>query len=108
MILGGRHEGYPEECLLAIESHGYGLVNDVKPKSPMGKVFYATDELTGLIAAAAILRPGRSILDLPLSSVKKKWKQKSFAANVDRQVILAGAEMLGMDLDTLIALRSRE
>lgn len=94
--------GFPEEYLHAIESHGYGLVNDVEPVDRMEKVLFATDELTGLIAATALMRPSRSILDLELSSVKKKWKTKGFAAGVNRDVVLQGAAMLGLELDELI------
>jgi len=94
--------GFPEEYMRAIESHGYGIMNDVEPKERMEKVLFATDELTGLIAATALMRPSRSILDLEVSSVKKKWKQKGFAAGVDREVVKRGAEMLGVDLDELI------
>ncbi len=94
--------GVPEEMLRAIESHGYGIVNDVEPLHVMEKVLYATDELTGLIAATALMRPSRSVLDLETASVKKKWKQKGFAAGVDRALIEQGATMLDMDVDTLI------
>ncbi len=94
--------GFPEEYLHAIESHGYGLVNDVEPVERMEKVLFATDELTGLIAATALMRPSRSVLDLELSSVKKKWKTKGFAAGVNRDVVLQGAAMLDMDIDELI------
>ncbi len=94
--------GFPEEYLRAIESHGYNVENDVEPVQTMEKVLYATDELTGLIAATVILRPGKSIMDLKVSSVKKKWKQKSFASGVNRHVIEEGARMLGMELDMLI------
>ncbi len=96
-------EGFPEEYIRAVESHGYKLVNDVKPEHIMEKVLYSTDELTGLIAATAILRPNKSILDMQVGSVKKKWKQKGFAAGVNREVILDGAVMLDMELDELIA-----
>ena len=95
--------GFPEEYMRAIESHGYGIVSDVEPTERMEKVLFATDELTGLIAATALMRPSRSILDLELSSVKKKWKQKGFAAGVDREVVKQGVEMLGIDLDELIS-----
>jgi putative nucleotidyltransferase with HDIG domain len=95
--------GFPEEYMRSIESHGYGLVSDVEPKERMEKVLFATDELTGLIAATALMRPSRSILDLELSSVKKKWKQKGFAAGVNREVVMQGAAMLGIDLDELIS-----
>jgi putative nucleotidyltransferase with HDIG domain len=96
-------EGYPEDYMRAIESHGYKLVNDVEPVHVMEKALYAADELTGLIAATALMRPSKTILDLEVSSVKKKWKQKSFAANVNREVIADGALMLGMELNELIA-----
>jgi putative nucleotidyltransferase with HDIG domain len=94
--------GFPEEYIRAVQSHGYKFVNDIKPEHTMEKVLYATDELTGLIAAAALMRPSRSVLDLGLSSVKKKWKDKSFAAGVSRETILEGAQMLGVELDYLI------
>jgi len=94
--------GFPEEYLRAIESHGYKLVNDIEPVETLERVLYATDELTGLIAATVVLRPGKSIMDLNVSSVKKKWKQKSFASGVNRQVITEGVKMLGMELDVLI------
>jgi len=94
--------GYPEEAMRAIESHGYGIVTDVEPRHIMEKALFATDELTGLIFAAALMRPSRSILDMEVKSVKKKWKQKSFAAGVDRDLIEQGAAMLDMDIDTLI------
>ncbi len=94
--------GFPEDYIHAIESHGYGLVSDVVPVERMEMVLFATDELTGLIAATALMRPSRSILDLELSSVKKKWKTKGFAAGVNRDVVLQGAAMLAMELDELI------
>ncbi|TZE81868.1 HDIG domain-containing metalloprotein [Calorimonas adulescens] len=96
-----RH-GYPEEYIRAIESHGYNIVNDVKPLHKMEKVLYTVDELTGFITAVAILRPGKSLSDLGVKSVKKKWKQKGFASGVDRSVIEEGAKMLEMDLDYII------
>jgi predicted hydrolase (HD superfamily) len=96
-------EGFPEEYIRAGVSHGYKLVSDVNREHGMEKVLYAMDELTGLIAATALMRPSRSILDLEVSSVKKKWKQKGFAAGVNREVIEDGAAMLGMELDVLIA-----
>jgi putative nucleotidyltransferase with HDIG domain len=93
---------WPEEYMHAIESHGFGLCCDVEPVETMEKVLYTIDELTGLIAATALLRPSKSILDLEVKSVKKKWKQKSFAAGVNRDVIEGGAEKLGMSIDTVI------
>jgi putative nucleotidyltransferase with HDIG domain len=94
--------GYPEEYIRAVQSHGYGIVNDVKPESDMEKTLYAVDELTGLITAVTIMRPSKSVMDLGLSSVKKKWNQKSFAAGVSRETIEEGARMLGMELGALI------
>lgn len=97
-----REAGIDEGIIRAVVSHGYGIVNDVQPLLPQEKVLYAVDELTGLIGAAAILRPSKSILDLEVKSVKKKYKQASFAASVDRSVIENGAQMLGLTLDELI------
>ena len=94
---------WPREYIRAVISHGYGLCTDVKPESLMEKTLYAIDELTGLVAAAALVRPSRSVLDLKPKSVKKKWKDKRFAAGVDRSVIENGAEMLGVGVDELIA-----
>lgn len=94
--------GVPDNIIRAIESHGYKLLNDVKPETDAEKVLYTIDELTGLISAVAILRPSKSIFDLETKSVKKKWKQKNFAANVNREVIAEGAEMLGKPLDFII------
>ncbi|MBP2071212.1 HDIG domain-containing metalloprotein [Thermoanaerobacterium butyriciformans] len=94
--------GWPEEYIHAIESHGWKLCSDVEPVHKMEKVLYTIDELTGLITATALMRPSKSILDLEVKSVKKKWKQKSFAAGVNRDVIAEGAELLGMDLDKVI------
>lgn len=95
--------GVPEDVIRAVESHGYGLVCDVEPRTDAEKVLYAIDELTGLISATARMHPSRSVLDLEVKSVKKKWKQKGFAAAVSRDVIAQGAERLGMPLDELIA-----
>lgn len=97
-----QNHNWPEEYIHAIESHGFGLCCDVEPVETMEKVLYTIDELTGLIAATALLRPSKSILDLEVKSVKKKWKQKSFAAGVNRDVIEGGAEKLGMSIDTVI------
>ena len=94
---------WPEEYIRAIESHGWKLCTDVEPREPMEKALYAVDELTGLISAVAILRPSKSVLDLTAKSVKKKWKDKAFAAGVNRAVIEEGAKSLGMELDVLIA-----
>ena len=93
---------WPEDYIRAVVSHGWGICSDVEPVHIMEKVLYTIDELTGLISATAIIRPSKSILDLEVKSVKKKWKQSSFAAGVDRSVIEKGAEMLGMDLNKVI------
>lgn len=100
-ILAGA--GYPEDFIHAVESHGWGLCSSVEPANTMEKVLYAVDELTGFIAACAYVRPSRSVLDMEVKSVKKKWKTAAFAAGVNRDVIEKGAAMLGMDLDALIA-----
>ncbi|ACL22581.1 metal dependent phosphohydrolase [Desulfitobacterium hafniense DCB-2] len=95
-------QGLPEEFIRAIESHGYGLVHDVEPRENVEKVLFTIDELTGLVSATALLRPSKSLHDLTAKSVKKKWKQKSFAENVNREVIEAGANRLGKDLNEII------
>ena len=95
--------GWPEDYIHAIMSHGWGLVTDIKPQDEMEKVLYAIDELTGLIVATALVRPSKSVLDMKVKSVKKKWKDKSFAAGVNREVIQKGAQMLGVELDDLFS-----
>jgi len=95
-------EGWPEEYIRAIQSHGYGICTDVEPVEKMEQVLYAIDELTGLINATVLMRPGKSILDLTSKSVKKKWKQKGFAAGVNREIIEDGIQRLGMEKDQLI------
>ncbi len=95
-------EGWPEDYIRAVLAHGYGLRTDIEPKENVEKVIYTIDELTGLISATALMRPSKSILDLEAKSVKKKLKQKSFAAGVNREVIENGAKMLGMDLNDVI------
>ena len=97
-----REGGASEEMIHAIVSHGYGLCVDVKPELEMEKVLFAADELTGLIGAAARMRPSKSVSDMELSSLKKKFKDKKFAAGCSRDVIRNGAEMLGWELDTLL------
>jgi putative nucleotidyltransferase with HDIG domain len=97
-----KEKGFPDDYIHAVQSHGWGIVSDVEPTEKMEKVLYTIDELTGLIAAVALMRPSKSVLDLTLSSVKKKWKQKSFAAGANREVIANGAQMLGIELDELI------
>ena len=94
--------GVGEEMIHAIVSHGYGLCSDVQPQLEMEKVLFATDELTGLIGAAARMRPSRSVSDMELSSLKKKFKDKKFAAGCSRDVIRQGADMLGWTLDELL------
>ncbi len=93
---------WPQEYIRAVISHGWGICSDVEPKTRLEKTLYAIDELTGLVASAALVRPSKSILDIKAKSVKKKFKDKRFAAAVDRSVILKGAEMLDMDLSQLI------
>ncbi len=95
-------EGWPEEYIRSIESHGWKICTDVEPVETMEKVLYTIDELTGLIIATALMRPSRSIMDTTTKSVKKKWKQKGFAAGVKREVIEEGAELLGLDLGEII------
>ncbi len=97
-----KSEGWPADYIRAVVSHGYGICSDVKPESDLEKILYATDELTGLVATTALVRPSKSVLDLKAKSVKKKWKDKRFAAGVDRAIIQKGAEMLGMELSALI------
>ena len=94
--------GWPEECIRAVVSHGWPGCSDAEPQTEMEKYLFAIDELTGLVAAAALVRPSKSILDLEVKSVRKKWKEKGFAAGVDRSVIERGAAMLGVGLDELI------
>ena len=93
--------GWPEDYIHAVMSHGWGLVTDVKPTHEMEKVLYAIDELTGLVTAVALVRPSKSVLDMKAKSVAKKWKDKSFAAGANREVIEQGAQMLGMELTEL-------
>ena len=102
-----------DEFVHAVCSHGYGLCSDVEPIHEMEKILFATDELTGLIGAAAIMRPSKSVQDMELSSLKKKFKDKKFAAGCSRDVIKEGAEKLGWELDklleeTLLAMRVDE
>lgn len=96
-------EGWDEKYIRAIESHGYGFVNDVIPQTKLEKTVYAVDELTGLINASCLMRPSKSVLDFNVKSLNKKFKDKKFAAGVDRDVILKGAQMLDMQKDELFA-----
>ena len=108
-----RAGGVGEDIIHAVCSHGYGLTVDIEPEHEMEKVLYATDELTGLIWAAALIRPSKSVQDMELKSVKKKYKAANFAAGCSREVIERGAGMLGWELDdlirkTILAMRSCE
>jgi len=93
---------WPEEYIRAVVSHGWGICSQVKPESEMEMVLYTIDELTGLVATSALVRPSRSVLDMKAKSVKKKWKDKRFAAGVDRSIIERGAAMLNVELSELI------
>lgn len=97
-----REEGIDEDIIRACASHGWGICCDIEPVTSMEKTLFTIDELTGLVYAAALMRPSRSIMDMELKSVKKKYKTKSFAAGVDRDLIERGAQMLGMQLDDVI------
>ncbi len=95
-------EGWPEDYIRAVVSHGWKICSDVEPVETMEKVLYTIDELTGLVVATVLMRPSKSVLDLKVSSLKKKYKNKNFAAGVDRQIIEDGAELLGMDLTEIM------
>lgn len=97
-----RQRGIDERLIHAVASHGYALTVDIEPEHEMEKVLYAVDELTGLIGAVALMRPSKSVSDMEVKSVKKKYKDKKFAAGCSREVIERGAAMLGWNLDTLI------
>ncbi|MBW2443334.1 MAG: HD domain-containing protein [Deltaproteobacteria bacterium] len=97
-----RANDWPEEYIRAVVSHGWGICSDVKPETEMEKVLYAIDELTGLVVTTALVRPSKSVMDVKTKSVKKKWKDKRFAAGVDRSIIENGAQMLGMEIAELI------
>lgn len=97
-----RERGVDERIIHATASHGYAITVDIKPEHEMEKVLYAVDELTGLIGAVVIMRPSKSVQDLELKSVKKKYKSKGFASGCSREVIERGADMLGWSLDELI------
>ena len=108
-----RENGADERLIHAVCSHGYGITVDIPPEHEMEKVLYAVDELTGLIGAVALMRPSKSVQDLELKSVKKKYKSPSFAAGCSRESIGRGAAMLGWELDrliseTILAMRSCE
>lgn len=97
-----RENGWPEEYIRAALSHGWGICSEVKPETDLEKFLFAIDELTGLVTTTALIRPSKSVLDVQVRSVKNKWKDKRFAAGVDRSIIEKGAEMLGVSLDELI------
>ena len=97
-----RERGLDERLIHATASHGWGLTVDIRPEHEMEKVLYAADELTGLIFAAGLMRPSKSIQDMNLKSLKKKFKDKKFAAGCSREVIESGAELLSWDLSTLL------
>ena len=97
-----KENNWPREYIRAVVSHGWGICSDVEPKTELEKVLYAIDELTGLVVTTALVRPSKSVMDLKAKSVKKKWKDKRFAAGVDRSIIDMGAQMLGMERTELI------
>ncbi len=97
-----KENNWPEDLIRAVVSHGWGICTDVKPETDMEKVLFAIDELTGLVATSALVRPTKSVMDMKAKSVKKKWKDKRFAAGVDRSIIQTGVDMLGVELSELI------
>lgn len=98
-----REEGWPEDYIRAVISHGYGICSDAEPLTLLEKTLFAIDELTGLVTTSALVRPSKSVLDMEARSVRKKWTDKRFAAGVDRGVIERGAANLGVELDDLIS-----
>ncbi len=97
-----RDQGWPEEYIRAALSHGWGICSDVTPQTDLEKFLYTIDELTGLVVTTALIRPSKSVLEVQVKSVKNKWKDKRFAAGVNRSVIEKGAGMLGIPLDEVI------
>ncbi len=97
-----KKNNWPEEYIRAVMSHGWNIVTNVEPLSKLEKTLYAMDELTGLVTTSALVRPSKSVMDMQVKSVKKKWKDKRFAAGVNRDVIERGAEMLGVEIPELI------
>jgi putative nucleotidyltransferase with HDIG domain len=97
-----KENNWPEDLIRAVVSHGWGICTDVKPETTMEKVLFAIDELTGLVTTSALVRPTKSVMDMKAKSVKKKWKDKRFAAKVDRSIIQQGVDMLGVELGDLI------
>ncbi len=98
-----KEEGWPEEYVRAVVSHGYGICSQTEPLTLLEKTLFAIDELTGLVTTSALVRPSRSVLDMEAKSVRKKWTDKRFAAGVDRGVIEKGAAMLAVELNDLIS-----
>ena len=98
-----RAQNWPEDYIRAVLSHGWGSCTDVKPQSLLEKTLYTVDELSGFVTACALVRPSKSVADLEVKSVKKKWKQKGFAAGVQRDIVERGAEMLGVSFDEITA-----
>ncbi|NCB73857.1 MAG: hydrolase [Clostridia bacterium] len=98
-----REKGLDERLIHAVASHGYGICVDIIPEHHMEKILFASDELTGLIGAAALMRPSKSVQDMELSSLKKKFKDRKFAAGCDREIIEKGAKLLGWELETLLS-----
>lgn len=98
-----KEKGWSEEYIRAVVSHGWGLCSEVEPQTELEKVLYAIDELTGLVVTTALVRPSKSVMDVKVKSVKKKWKDKRFAAGVDRSIIEKGARMLSMEVSDLIS-----
>ena len=97
-----REAGYPDNIVRAVLAHGWGICSDVEPLSLMEKYLYAVDELTGFVTAVALVRPGKSLQDLTVKSVKKKWKDRAFARGVNREVIEKGTALLGKPLEGLV------
>jgi len=97
-----RDNHWPQDYIRAVMSHGWGICTDVEPQEKMEKVLYAIDELTGLVTTSALVRPSKSVMDMKAKSVRKKWKDKRFAAGVDRSIIEKGAAMLEVELSDLI------
>ena len=97
-----QEHGWPEEYIRAAVSHGWGICTDVEPHSDLEKVLYTIDELTGLVVTTALIRPSKSVMDVTVKSIKNKWKDKRFAAGVNREVIEKGAQILGIPLEELI------
>ena len=97
-----KENNWPEDLIRAVVSHGWGICTDVQPETNMEKVLFAIDELTGLVTTSALVRPTKSVMDMKAKSVKKKWKDKRFAAGVDRSIIQKGVDMLGVELGDLI------